>query len=236
MQGSVIKRLALGAVDWGLPLPSSQLERMHEFIQLKRMLATQEINCVVDAGANRGQFAQDLRHIGYAGLIVSFEPVPSEFAVLKEQFADDPAWRGFQVALGSRHASTEMHVIPSLTVMSSLFQPVQHWPGMERTRVEMRRLDEMLDDVCRNIADPRLLLKMDTQGYDLQVFEGARCWLDRIFALQSEVSIVPLYQGMPHYLDALRVYEAAGFRLFHVAPVSRVADGGSQELDCLMIR
>jgi len=234
VDSAVIKHLALGAIEWGVSFPSGHLERFLEYMQLKTVLANLEINCVIDAGANRGQFATDLRRIGYKGAIASFEPVASEFAALRTRFHGDPGWRGFRVALGARCAEVEMHVVPGKTVMSSMLKPAQRWPQIDRERVEMRRLDELFDEACDGVERPRILLKMDTQGYDLEVFEGARGCLEHVFAVLSEVSIVPLYEGMPHYLEALRVYESAGFRLFHLSPVSRVPGGGLQELNCLM--
>jgi FkbM family methyltransferase len=236
MQPGLMKCLALSAIDLGLPVPTSQIERFQELTHLKRALVSLEINCVMDVGANRGQFAQELRRMGYKGLIASFEPVRGEFELLSKRFDRDSAWRGFQMALGSESTVVEMNIIPNLTVMSSVLKPTQQWPRIDTESVQMRRLDEMFEAACEGVNRPRVLLKMDTQGYDLNVFRGAHNCLEPIRALQSEVSIIPIYEAMPHYLEALRTYEEAGFRLFNLSPVSRVAKGELQELNCLMIR
>jgi hypothetical protein len=68
------------------------------------------------------------------------------------------------------------------------------------------------------------------------VFEGAGGCLTQLVGLESELSVVPLYKGMPHYLDALKMYEGAGFVLHHLAAVSRTAEGGVCELNCFMHR
>jgi hypothetical protein len=73
-------------------------------------------------------------------------------------------------------------------------------------------------------------------GYDLEVFAGAQGCLESIAALQSELSVVPLYKGMPRYLDALATYEQAGFQLFNLSFVARTTEGSLQELNCLMKR
>ena len=98
----------------------------------------------------------------------------------------------------------------------------------------MKRLDDPFESSIDDIPNPRVLLKMDKQGYDVNVFEGARACLDRIVALQSELSVVPLYRGMPHHLEALRTYEQAGFTLYDLALVTRTDEGGILELNCLM--
>src|SRR5262249_38380754 len=97
-------------------------------------------------------------------------------------------------------------------------------------------LDELFSHLVSGIRDPRVFLKMDTQGYDLEVFKGARSSIRNILGLQSELSVRPLYHGMPHYLEALSVYEDAGFELFDLTVVTRTSEGGLQELNCFMKR
>lgn len=75
---------------------------------------------------------------------------------------------------------------------------------------------------------------MDTQGYDLEVFRGASGCMEHICGVQSELSLRPLYKGMPHYLEALAAYEAAGFELFNLSVVTRLGDGALVELNCFM--
>jgi len=54
---------------------------------------------------------------------------------------------------------------------------------------------------------------MDTQGNDLRVAKGADGSLQEFVALQSELAIVPIYHGMPTYLESIAFYEEQGFRL-----------------------
>ena len=63
---------------------------------IKTVLDYQAINCVLDVGANRGQFAERLRRLGYRGSIISFEPVPEAYEGLTPRFRNDKRWRGFQ--------------------------------------------------------------------------------------------------------------------------------------------
>ena len=230
------KRLVLTAIARGLSPPENEINRTLELVQLKRVLDVLDINCVLDVGANVGQFAQEVRRIGYRSLIVSFEPQRREFAELQQTFHEDRLWRGFRVALSDRHGSATLNVNPDLTVMSSLLQPVDSLQNMAVETVEIRRLDEVFPEATSGLTEPRVLLKMDTQGYDLKVFAGAEGCLGSICALLSEVSDVPLYLGMPHYLEALALYEKAGFDLVELSVVSRNAAREIQELNCLMTR
>jgi hypothetical protein len=44
-------------------------------------------------------------------------------------------------------------------------------------------------------SEDRVWLKVDTQGYEAEVFKGATDLLPRISALECELSLVPLYDG-----------------------------------------
>ena len=82
MQHGLVKFTALKAVSLGMKIPEALIERFNELTHLKSLLKILDINCVLDVGANRGQFAHELRAIGYGGDIISFEPVNREFEVL----------------------------------------------------------------------------------------------------------------------------------------------------------
>ncbi|MES2739972.1 MAG: FkbM family methyltransferase [Pseudomonadota bacterium] len=235
MRQPLLKSLALKAVSLKMGIPEAGLDRVTELIHLKALLSLMHINCVLDVGANRGQFAHELRAIGFRGLIVSFEPVESEYLALQSRFTDDRAWIGRQLALGSAAASLTMRV-PKLTVMSSLLEPVAAESDTRTETVAVQRLDAVLPAIVAAIEQPRVFLKMDTQGYDLEVFKGASACLDLVFGLQSELSVQPLYRAMPHYLEALALYEGSGFDLYNLSVVNRVADGGLLELNCFMKR
>ena len=222
------------AVSAGVKLPEIRIERFFEAAHLKTLMAALEIDCVLDVGANRGQFGRDLRAIGYAGRIVSFEPVPTAFAALSELAARDPLWTAHPIALGSESTTATIHV-PDETSGSSFLDLVEDL-HFESERVPIERLDAVFPTLDMGSDSPRVLLKMDTQGFDLQVFAGASGCLDQILALQSELSVVPIYKGMPDYLEALSVYEDAGFGLFNLALVNRTADSRILELNCLMER
>ncbi len=228
------KRLALSGVRHRLRMPENAVGRYQELYYLAALLDLLEINCVIDVGANQGQFASELRTIGYQGFIVSFEPVERVFSALEAAFRGDPRWRGYRIALGSESGTGTINVIPNLTVMSSLLTPRGRWTKIEQEIVEIRRLDDLLDEILSPVPDPRVFLKMDTQGYDLQVFRGAGACTSRIHGLQSELAVKALYDGMPTYTQSLAEYQAAGFELFNLTVVSRGAQGELQELNCFM--
>jgi hypothetical protein len=102
--------------------------------------------------------------------------------------------------------------------------------------VEVQRLDAVFDRVTGHVAQPRVLLKTDTQGWDLAVIDGADGCLEHVVALQVELSIRAIYDDAPDWLRALAWFEERGFRPAHLATVTRDEALGLVELDCLMIR
>jgi FkbM family methyltransferase len=201
-----------------------------------------DINCVLDVGGRVGDYGVLLRENGYKGEILSFEPVEANFLQLQQRCSTDPAWRAYHFALGSESGSAEINVSRS-THYSSFLAPSAY--GFEydshicvdRTEVvQVKRLDEILDEITSHIAEPRVYLKMDTQGFDLAVMRGAKGCLDNVLALQSELSLKPLYEHMPDWTTALAEFNAAGYEVSAFFAVTRDSKMRLSEMDCVMVR
>jgi hypothetical protein len=100
----------------------------------------------------------------------------------------------------------------------------------------MRRVDNILPELIADVASPRIFLKMDTQGFDHEVLDGAKQCLPLIVGLQSEISVVPLYDGMVPYTESLASYQRLGFELMGLYVVNTTSDRRILEYDCLMAR
>jgi len=85
------------------------------------------------------------------------------------------------------------------------------------------------------IGFARPYLKIDTQGFDIEVLRGAGASLPAVKALQTEASIIGLYKGMPPYMDTLRYLDERGFDITGLYPVSRDSTLRLVEFDCVMI-
>ena len=214
---------------------------------LEIMLRALEINCVIDAGANRGDYGALLRDIGYTGLIISFEPVNAICDGLRSRAARDEQWHVYQYALGSADERKAINVT-SATGFTSFHRANAY--GHRRfgnkqvdiarqEDVEVRRLDGLFETLglSHDTSSLRIFLKMDTQGYDLEVFKGAGGVLDYVHGLQSELSVRHIYEGMPDYIDALTEFREKGFEVTGMYPVSRDHESGVViEFDCMMRR
>jgi FkbM family methyltransferase len=200
------------------------------------------VNCVLDVGAHVGQYGRFLRNIGYRGEIVSFEPVSANFAILEKRCEGDEKWRAFRLALG-HETGTEPINVARITQFSSFLSPNRYshdqyggFSDVDRIEtVEMTRLDRVFDECTSRVADPRVFLKLDTQGYDLNVLRGAGACLSRIVALQSELSVKPIYEGMTDYVAAMSCMNRMGFELTAVFPVNREQHLQIVEFDSIMV-
>lgn len=219
--------------------PGTELLAPH----LRSVLKRHRIDCVLDVGAHTGGYGRLLRTLGYRGRIISFEPVRTTYEELARRTAGDSDWRVLRLALGERDGPCSINVGRS-AVFSSLLSPTafshQHFgAASEVTAVEevpMRRLEDVLPEQLDGLANPRILLKLDTQGYDLQVVDGCGASLRLVRALQSELSVRPLYAGVPSYVESLERLRALGFELSGVFPLARDSDLGVIEFDCVMVR
>ncbi len=233
----MFKAIGKWSIASGIPLPSRAISKFAEWQVLRETLVLYKINCVLDVGANSGQFATNLRRIGYRGHIVSFEPVPAAFAMAAARFKRDPCWRGHNVALGKEKGQLPFHIALDSTAMSSLHTPIDRGWNIRTIDVFVNTLDNLMNDILEFASEsPRMFLKMDTQGYDLQVVQGAAQSIGSILGLQSELSVIPTYQGMPSYLEALTCYEHLGFQLVGISPAMTDPQGRIGELNCVMVR
>jgi FkbM family methyltransferase len=229
------------AVAAGLRLPDiAPLRTFNQQARTMDLIRRLDINIVLDVGANRGFWSQHLRQSGYRGHILSFEPIAANAAAIEAKRAGDPKWLAESCALGTEAGEADFTIILSgpgdETVLSS-FLPIRQKDARRRiVKVDVKRLDSFWPLLCGLTKEPRIFLKMDTQGYDPQVVAGAGAMIDHVQLLQSEISVEPLYDGMMPYTAALRAYEDEGFRLMDLFVVNRTKMGAVLEYDCLMMR
>jgi FkbM family methyltransferase len=189
---------------------------------------------VIDVGANRGLWVSDLREAGYQGRVASFEPDPSAYAALAARASADPAWTAYPIGLGASRGTVELRLTDDSHFNSFLPQgePIEQTAtrGVHLARVE--RLDEVLEVA----PGERVFLKVDVQGYELPVLDGASGILDRVVGAQVEVNMIPLYEGQPSITQVISRLESDGLRVAGVINGSLYASGEESFFDLLAVR
>jgi FkbM family methyltransferase len=185
---------------------------------LRDYLLQMEINVVLDVGAYIGDYARELRQVGYQGQIISFEPVPASYERLYAAMHNDSLWLGqpFGLSDENREALINTHSSGNFNSLLSLREDAQRAysldpAGWDQTRIQLRRLDAVLPRLIDGIRSPRVFVKLDTQGHDVSVVKGASGMLGVIVGLQSELPAVEIYDGMSSMPAALSYYAGCGF-------------------------
>jgi FkbM family methyltransferase len=178
---------------------------------------------VLDVGANTGQFGSEIRYYGYTGKIVSFEPLSREHSMLVRTIAGDPNWEAYPpCALGDQIGETVINIagnsqsssiLPMLETHRSA-APESAYEGKER--VLIKTLDSVAGDYLKDARAP--FLKIDTQGFEWQVLDGARETLPHIKGVLVELSLVPLYEGQHLWRALIDRLEDEGFALWALRP------------------
>ena len=202
-----------------------------EVDRLGRLLNVFGITDVIDVGANAGQFGHRVIDSGFKGNVISFEPLTSAHRQLVRRAEKYPQWIvPPNMALGRDSRSITINVSDNSVSSSILPIDTAHLKAAPRSRylgtetVEQKRLDEVINDHVRK--DSRLHLKIDTQGYELEVLEGASGVLEQVILCQMELSLKPLYAGQPLMADVLDRFESMDFELFDLSPGFRDSSSG----------
>ena len=180
------------------------------------ILAHHDVDLFLDVGANVGQTGQMLRRWDYAGKIISFEPVISCYEQLVAAASNDPLWEvNERTALGDCDDMVEM-MVSGASDLSSLSPPTDALKSalprtetIQHDRVPIHRLDTLFPNGFKDASRP--FLKIDAQGHDMAVLQGAEGIMDSIFGIQIEMSQLPLYEGEPNYLEILNYLHELGF-------------------------
>jgi FkbM family methyltransferase len=188
------------------------------------LLDRNNVDVVLDVGANRGQYANDLRRFGYTGRIISFEPVMACFDRLLAASANDHNWAAHRIALGSTSGISTINVAANNGASSSflpmLESHVNAAPEAQYVRQETVNVSTVDEFVAEHVnPDARVFLKLDVQGFEKAVIQGAQHTLPSLAGVQIEMSFVPLYDGGMLYLEVFDWAASQGFTLMSIEPM-----------------
>lgn len=193
---------------------------------LQRLLAHLNVDCVFDVGANYGQYAEMLRRkVGFTGRIISFEPMPDAVASLEARSAHDPSWTIEPIALSSSTGPQTFHIMKSHQ-FSSLGRPMHSEADLFRNMnvvessvvVQTETLEQAYVRLAKKYGFVRPFLKLDTQGFDVDIVRAAGAVMPFFVGLQSELAVKRLYEQSVDFRDAISVYNEAGFDLSAFVP------------------
>jgi FkbM family methyltransferase len=211
------------AIQRGLRSMGWEIRRfsLDEMAHLNQMLGHHRVDTVLDVGANIGQFATTLRQAGFAGQIISFEPQSDAYARLSAAAKGDAKWTvAPRCAVGAAPGELTMNISDNSVSSSALPILDAHTASAPASRyVRSETAPVITLDNCEAVpATGRIFLKIDTQGFEQQVLDGAPDLLARVVGVQTELSLAPLYEGQADFLAIFNQMRALGFDTWMINP------------------
>lgn len=196
-----------------------------EFMRISYLLQHYGVTKVIDVGANTGQFAESLIDFGYKGKIVSFEPVSSAYKGLKKRANRYRDWIVAERCAIGNYVGNVVINVSDVTVFSSIKNIKQGFVASESTatvltteQVPIMTLDSLLGKYYDQ--NDVIFLKVDTQGFEKEVLEGASNLLKWVKGVTLEVPISTdkdIYEGVENDLkDYMDFFISEGFELVSI--------------------
>ena len=204
-----------------------EIRRYHpavsEIPRMYQSLVYHKIDLVLDVGANIGQYGMLLRRLGYSGKIVSFEPLSSAYSQLKAASDKDSLWEvAPRAAIGNEDGQILINVSANsqsssvLDILDSHVSAASDSAYVDSEKVKLTRLDTIALNYLED-ADS-VFLKIDVQGFEKQVLEGTSNILSQIKGIQTEMSLIPLYEGQLLFRETIDLLNNLGYELYSAIP------------------
>ena len=210
--------------------------------QIIKAMRKVNVNILFDIGANTGQFSEEIRNKGYNGKIISFEPLTSARKMLVHQKSKDLNWVIHErAAVGNYNGIIDINISKN-SVSSSILPMLKSHSDAEKNSMYIKSektpiitLDSVADSYLDKFSN--CFIKIDTQGYESQVLDGAFKTLKRAKGVLCELSLVQLYEGQDIWKDLILRLEKEGFVLWSLERgFTDNRDGRTLQMDGLFLK
>lgn len=190
-----------------------QLEH-EEFLRTNKWLIDFGFETILDIGANEGQFAKRARKLFPNAIIISFEPIPTVYEQLKENFKTDFQFKAINVGLGEKQEKIKF-LLNEYSPSSSILKMNHHTEHFDfavkqnEIEIQLEQLDNFAQEI--DLSKP-YLVKLDVQGYEDRVIRGGINIISGAQMIISEVSFTSLYEGQVLFDQIYTTLKALGFK------------------------
>lgn len=188
---------------------------------------------VIDIGAAKGTWTEEVKSVFPSAIFILIDPLPENLAHLHAvaKYCDNA--RVVPAAVGANTGIVEFFVHGD----QSSFLKSEAFAG-ELIKVPVRTCDDIIDEVWSKSHDTlNALLKIDVQGYEIEVLKGAKRTLENTDALLVEVSVQRIYEGNPLAHEVIAHLGELGFCIFDIVSyVQRPHDRALTQVDILFVR
>lgn len=202
-------------------------------------LKSYQLNSVIDVGANRGQFTTMIFDLFPNSNIIAFEPLAEPFRKLVEVTSRFTNIRTVNTAIGPEKANLPINVATrddssSLLQITAMQEAVFPQTGYKRT--DYVEVAPMTNYVSSSDLKSPCLLKIDVQGFELQVLKGCYELISNVDLIYVETSFVELYDGQPFAYDIINYLHPRGFQLSGIYNLHYTKAGHPVQGDFLFVR
>tara|TARA_B100000795_G_C22777996_1_gene430928 strand:+ start:998 stop:1729 length:732 start_codon:yes stop_codon:yes gene_type:complete len=197
------------------------VDQFNNSYRLTLGLKDNNIDYLFDIGANEGQFINELRYYGFRGKILSFEPLSEAHKKLIINSQRDVNWKVYKrIAVGNKNSKNIINVSQNSVSSSILEINKRHTESAPNSKIigkesiEERKFEDIFCEL--DIKEKNLFLKIDTQGYESQVLDGAEKILNLFKGILVEVSLTELYKNQKTWLEIINKIENLGFEIWSI--------------------
>jgi FkbM family methyltransferase len=209
-------------------------------LRLSNFLSCYSIDNIYDIGANHGQFIDKILSTGFTGNINCYEPIPSAIVHLEDKYKLNKNISVFKYALSDNNQKQNFYVThdsPSSSLLKSS-AIVKHSQGRatisEQIEVEVKTLDSCDELFSKNNNN---FMKIDVQGSELSVLQGATATLESCQLVLIEISFTELYIGQPIFNEVLSFMLSRNYKVIDIFDSFRsINDGAILQADVLFSR
>lgn len=206
-------------------------------IKLSRKLKLKE-NTIIDVGGADGTTSKIFSRAFPNSKIYVFEPLKENFSLIQKILDQFPNLILINKAAGStsvtgtinktkRITSSSLYQ-PSFDIKSELFSDILSVENTEK--ISITTLDETIPQ-----NEQITILKLDVQGYELEVLKGANSVISRTSIIILEMINHDYYKGAPKYHDSDEYLRKENFVLYDIFPSTK-DDGFLREWDSIYVR
>lgn len=213
------------------------------YLDLASVAAKRNIDLILDIGANLGQFKTQIRSHGFKGKIISFEPLSGAHKILEKISKSDNLWTIYpRTAVGSFTGEIDINISKNLYSSSILKITEKHLSAESNANyIDAEKVNiYTLNDIYRKLRnESNFLIKIDTQGYEWEVIEGASEIIKKDYCkgILCELSLDELYEGQKLWIEIVAFLEEKNFKLWSIYPgFSDKKNNKLLQLDALFLK
>ncbi len=213
-----------------------------EYTDQKKIIGDKSIT-IFDVGAHHGQTSSLYNSLFKNATIFSFEPSPDSFEVLKKCFVSNTNITPINCALSNTNGSVAFHINESSQTNSLLETDKRSnktWDENLLNTKETIQIESItIDDFVKNNGVVYIdILKLDTQGTEYKIIEGAAKTIaeKKVKLIYLEIITMPTYKEQKYFDEIVLLLRKNNFNLYNLYNFSHTLDGELRQLDAIFVQ